>query len=199
MLQIFPTIKDSCGKAAYQGAATRFCSGECLEKLSADKDKGSVRMPQKLSRKFSRVITRPSRGHKHATSRPRPGKANSRNAPAKSKLLQACQEMCARASGNGTLQGLNSLGPITQFSDIILAKGPRTPQNILAAEQIIHLVELAVAANAVSAFLHHSRGHGFTPCILCGTSQAALSLFAWSGIRVNQSGYYYLDAQGKSS
>jgi hypothetical protein len=105
--------------------------------------------------------------------------------------------MCANASGLGTLQGLNSIGPVNQFTDLILANGnTRNAQNVLAAEQFCHLVEgWRYASEAVTAFLKHSRGTALHLAYYAEL-RAAISLFSWSGIRMLQGDYYYLDARG---
>lgn len=106
-------------------------------------------------------------------------------------------DVCMKADGSGTVNGLRALGPITQFSDLLLPATAATPQTTLAAEQLIHLVEgWRYAAAATNAILCHANGPA-THLAYYAELRAAMSLFAWSGIRIKQNAHYYLDGNGK--
>ena len=108
-----------------------------------------------------------------------------------------CADICQGADGAATTIGLKTLGPINSFSDILLQTGANDPRSILAAEQLVHLVEgWRYAAAATNALLSNATGPA-THFAYYAELRAAISLFAWSGIRVKQDAHYYIDPTGK--
>ncbi|WP_157661083.1 hypothetical protein [Burkholderia ubonensis] len=105
--------------------------------------------------------------------------------------------VCSAADGKGTLLGLQQLGPASNPQNLLItATLSNNPQCLLAAEQIIHLVDgWRYAAAATSAFLAHSNAAA-THFAYYAEMRAAISLFAWSGIRAKWHGYFYLDKDG---
>lgn len=107
-----------------------------------------------------------------------------------------CNDFCNNADGTSVVSGINNLGPINGFQDLIVAAGNGSPQVILAAEQILHLIEgWRYASAAVSAYLTHGKGTA-THLAYYAELRAAMSLFAGSGMRVRQKEYFYLNAAG---
>lgn len=116
--------------------------------------------------------------------------------PQQVKLQQWCAAFCGNADGTSVIAGLNHLGPIASFHDLIVATGTGSPQTIVAAEQILHLIEgWRYASAAVNAYLTHGKGTT-THLAYYAELRAAMSLFAGSGMRVRQKDYYYLDSNG---
>jgi len=112
------------------------------------------------------------------------------------KFQKWCSDFCSSADGTSVVSGMNNLGPIHNFQDLIVAAGTGSPQTILAAEQILHLIEgWRYAAAAITAYLSHGKGTA-THLAYYAELRAAMSLFAGSGMRVRQQGYFYLDSSG---
>lgn len=107
------------------------------------------------------------------------------------------ESICAAADGKGTLLGLQQLGPASNPQNLLITAAlSNNPQCLLAAEQIIHLVDgWRYAAAATAAFLAHSNAAA-THFAYYAELRAAMSLFAWSGIRAKWNGYFYLDKDG---
>ncbi|MCT9117862.1 hypothetical protein N6G02_17105 [Cupriavidus gilardii] len=106
------------------------------------------------------------------------------------------QDLCNNADGSGVVAGFGMLGPINSFTDLLLAGSSPSPQATVAAEQIVHMIDgWRYASAATSAFLHHAEGAS-THFAYYAELRAAMSLFAWSGVRVKQGDYYYLDKTG---
>jgi hypothetical protein len=118
--------------------------------------------------------------------------------PVVNKIQQWSRTICAQASGKGTLAGLHALGPINSPRDLLLPMANASdPQGMLAAEQIIHLVEgCRYVAAATSAYMSHANA-ATTHFAYYAELRAAMSLFAWSGIRLKWGSYCYLDKNGK--
>lgn len=125
------------------------------------------------------------------------GKTKSnRNATLQVKLAQWCSDACQHANSSATLTGMAGLGPVTSFGDLLLPANA-SPQTTLAAEQLIHLIEgWRYIASATNAILSHA-GDQTLHLAYYAELRAAMSLFSWSGIRVKQHGYYYLDSKGQ--
>ncbi|WP_416268206.1 hypothetical protein SD235_10290 [Burkholderia cepacia] len=123
--------------------------------------------------------------------------APANNAGGVNKQQQWSELICNAADGKGTLLGLQQLGPATNPQDLLIsATLSNNPQCLLAAEQIIHLVDgWRYAAAATSAILTHSNAMA-THFAYYAELRAAMSLFAWSGIRAKYHGYFYLDKDG---
>lgn len=112
------------------------------------------------------------------------------------KLVHWCSDICQNSDGSATLMGMAELGPVTSFGDLLLPANAN-PQTTLAAEQLIHLIEgWRYIASATNAMLSHA-GDQALHLAYYAELRAAMSLFSWSGIRVKQCSYYYLDSQGK--
>jgi hypothetical protein len=98
------------------------------------------------------------------------------------------------AAGDHVRDAFSRLGPIVDFSSVLAADDPSDPAKRLAAEQIAHLVEgwryCAAAFHAVLVNAKDNAQHFSYYAEL----RAAMSLFSGSGIRVNQSDGYCLDA-----
>lgn len=122
-----------------------------------------------------------------------------RSAPRSNPVLPLpawCTQFCNQAHGVGVITGLNNLGPVNSFSDLLVASSSASPQTIVAAEQIIHMIEgWRYASAAVSAYLSHSKGTA-THFAYYAELRAAMSLFAWSGMRIKQYDYFLLDGTG---
>lgn len=116
--------------------------------------------------------------------------------PQQLQLQQWSNNFCGNADGTSVITGLNHLGPINRFQDLIVAAGTGSPQTVVAAEQILHLIEgWRYASAAVTAYLTHAKGTA-THLAYYAELRAAMSLFAGSGMRVRQKGYFYLDSNG---
>lgn len=111
------------------------------------------------------------------------------------RFTQWCVDVCQHADGRSTVTGMGSLGPVASFSDLLLPSNAN-PQTTLAAEQLVHLVEgWRYAAAATNSVLSHAKDQALHLAYYAEL-RAAMSLFAWSGIRVKQGAYYYLDSNG---
>lgn len=111
------------------------------------------------------------------------------------RFTQWCVDVCQHADGRSTVTGMGSLGPVASFSDLLLPSNAN-PQTTLAAEQLVHLVEgWRYAAAATNSVLSHAKDQALHLAYYAEL-HAAMSLFAWSGIRVKQGAYYYLDSNG---
>ena len=118
-------------------------------------------------------------------------------ASGKVKFSQWCSDVCQLSDGSGTLAGMGALGPVASFGDLLLPSPGATPQMTLAAEQLVHLIEgWRYAASAVGALLSHANGQALHLAYYAEL-RAAMSLFAWSGIRVKRDDYFYLNANGQ--
>lgn len=136
--------------------------------------------------------------HRNKKNNARQGaKAPSQPTPRPSKIEIWSRDICQKASGAGTLQGLSTLGPIRSYEDLLIpVTSTICPKKELAAEQILHLIEgWRYVASATSAFLTHSESAA-THFAYYAELRAAMSLFAWSGIRLRMNAYYYLDMGG---
>ncbi|WP_278651755.1 hypothetical protein [Pandoraea pnomenusa] len=131
-----------------------------------------------------------------ANGNPKGGSKPPANTPV-NKTQQWSKSICAAADGSGTIAGFQALGPLASPQDLLVtAATSGNPQCVLAAEQVIHLVEgWRYAAAATSAYLAHSNAAA-THFAYYAELRAATSLFAWSGIRAKWHKYYYLDASG---
>jgi len=119
-----------------------------------------------------------------------------RPTPTQAAFTKWCTDICTLSDGAGTLRGLSSLGPINSISDLLIPASGAGPQAVLAAEQLVHLIEgWRYAAAATSALLNHANGQALHLAYYAEL-RAAMSLFAWSGIRVKRNGFYYLDNKG---
>ncbi|CUJ09939.1 hypothetical protein [Achromobacter xylosoxidans] len=144
------------------------------------------------------------RGSSHPGKRSRLPKSAQPASPLKKSLTPTeaafskwCTDICQSSDGSGTLKGLSMLGPINSFSDLLLPAAGANPQTILAAEQLVHLIEgWRYAAAATGALLSHSSGQALHLAYYAEL-RAAMSLFAWSGIRVKRNDFYYLDSKGQ--
>jgi hypothetical protein len=123
-----------------------------------------------------------------------------RNTAPINKTQQWAEDICKAANGKGTLLGLQQLGPATSPQNLLVSAAlTNDPKCELAAEQIIHLVDgWRYAAAATSAYLSHSNATA-THFSYYAELRAAMSLFAWSGIRAKWHGYYYLDNNGNKA
>lgn len=119
-------------------------------------------------------------------------------AKAKTKLEEWASDICNRAHGRGTQAGFRLLGPVQTRQDLLLAmRSSSNPQATLAAEQVVHLVEaFRYVAASTSAYLSHANGAS-THFSYYAELRAAMSLFAWSGMRLKWGKYYYLDQDGR--
>lgn len=139
----------------------------------------------------------------------RPGKAGSqpkfvppsspskKMSPTEVAFAKWCSDICQFSDGSGTLNGLRALGPINNPNDLLLPRTGASPQAILAAEQLVHLIEgWRYAAASTSALLSHANGQALHLAYYAEL-RAAMSLFAWSGIRVKRREFYYLDSKGQ--
>lgn len=107
---------------------------------------------------------------------------------------QWCVDICREADGQATLSGMELLGPIDACTDLLLSASA-SDGAVLAAEQLVHLVEgWRYIAASVNAVLSHAPGQALHLAYYAEL-RAAVSLYAWSGIRVKQNDYYYMDAQ----
>lgn len=126
-----------------------------------------------------------------------PASLASKPTPTQAAFSKWCTDICQSSDGSGTLKGLTSLGPINSFSDFLLPEARANPQSTLAAEQLVHLIEgWRYAAAATGAVLSHSNGQALHLAYYAEL-RAAMSLFAWSGIRVKRQEFYYLDNKGQ--
>lgn len=104
--------------------------------------------------------------------------------------------VCASASGIPVRAGFERLGPVRGFGDVLLSAGSSDFGAQLAAEQISHFVEgWRYAAASVNSYMNNSKA-GAIHFAYYAELRAALSLLCWSGIRVRQGEYFYLDASG---
>jgi hypothetical protein len=102
-------------------------------------------------------------------------------------------ELCNHADGTGTAVGFTRLGPVVNFGDLLI-HGIGDPEQLLAAEQLSHLVSgLRYASSALGAFLNHSNDAAIHFAYYAQL-RAANSLYAWSGIRSKWGNYFYLDS-----
>lgn len=134
----------------------------------------------------------------HTKSRSTPSKftGKPKQTPTQQKQSNWFQDFCSNADGAGVIAGLAAVGPVAGFSDLLLAGQSPSPQAALAAEQIVHLIDgWRYASSAVAAYLNHAEGAA-THFAYYAELRAAMSLFAWSGMHINQSGHYYLDRGG---
>lgn len=140
--------------------------------------------------------SRKNKGKKSPVQSSTGGMKSNKKTPPQVKLAQWCSNACQHADGGATLTGMAGLGPVTSFGDLLLPANA-SPQTTLAAEQLIHLIEgWRYIASATNAMLSHA-GDQALHLAYYAELRAAMSLFSWSGIRVKQYGYYYLDSQGK--
>lgn len=103
---------------------------------------------------------------------------------------------CPLGDGSHLAAGFAALGPITQaFDPLFLAGG--TPASRVAAEQVAHFIEAwRYGSSALRAYMVNSRENALHFAYYAEL-RAALSLFAYSGISINQiSGCGYLDQAG---
>lgn len=113
--------------------------------------------------------------------------------PKEQKLHEWCVNICSQASGSGTQAGMNLLGPIRNSSSRLLIAATSSTC-LLAAEQIGHLVEgWRYASAATHALLNHSSRQALHFAYYAEL-RAAMSLFAFSGIRVKRDDFFYLDS-----
>jgi hypothetical protein len=117
--------------------------------------------------------------------------------PVMTKLEKWCTDFCSAGKSTGVVTGMRQLGPVVNFTDLLVAANSASPQKIVAAEQLIHMVEgWRYAAASITAFLSNSHGAA-THFAYYAELRAAMSLFASSGLRVKQGDYFYLDATGQ--
>lgn len=122
-------------------------------------------------------------------------RSSARSLNPQARFTQWCADVCKHADGRSTVTGMGSLGPVAAFSDLLLPSNAN-PQTTLAAEQLVHLVEgWRYAAAATNSVLSHATDQALHLAYYAEL-RAAMSLFAWSGIRVKQGAYYYLDSNG---
>jgi hypothetical protein len=104
--------------------------------------------------------------------------------------------VCATASGQSVATAFGRLGPINNATDLLYNAAANDIPAFVAAEQLIHLLDgWKYVSAAFNAYLTNSRSAG-THFAYYAELRAALSLFAGSGIRVNQFDSYYLDSGG---
>lgn len=104
--------------------------------------------------------------------------------------------ICATASGQSVATAFGRLGPINNATDLLYNAATNDTPAFVAAEQLVHLLDgWKYVSAAFNAYLTNSRSAG-THFAYYAELRAALSLFAGSGIRVNQSDSYFLDSGG---
>lgn len=105
-------------------------------------------------------------------------------------------DVCSKASGIFVRRGFAKLGPVRDISSLLLRTDNGDPGALMAAEQIAHFVEgWRYASSAISAYLNNSKD-GAVHFAYYAELRASLSLLAWSGIRVRQGDYWYLNVHG---
>ncbi len=91
---------------------------------------------------------------------------------------------------------VSRLGPVSSSGGILYDPGTADPAALVAAEQIVHLMDgWKYASAAVSSCLMNSRSAA-VHFSYYAELRAAMSLFASSGIRVNQDESFFLDSAG---
>ena len=112
--------------------------------------------------------------------------------------LTGYKNISANASGSSVTLGFDKLGPVTNFSDLLITKGKDDPTK-LAAQQIVHLLEAwRYLTSATSASLINSKANAIHFAYYAQL-RAVFSLFAFSGIhqpQKNSSKNYYLNGSG---
>lgn len=105
-------------------------------------------------------------------------------------------DVCSKASGLLVRRGFDKLGPINDLGSLLLPASNSDAGAQLAAEQIAHLVEgWRYVSSAISAYLNNSKD-GAIHFGYYAELRASMSLLAWSGIRVRQGDYWYLNVHG---
>lgn len=105
-------------------------------------------------------------------------------------------DVASKASGIFVGRGFGRLGPVRDFGSPLLLAGNADFGAQLAAEQISHFVDgWRYFASAMSAFLNNSKG-GAVHFSYYAELRAAMSLLAYSGIRVRQGELWYLNVHG---
>lgn len=104
--------------------------------------------------------------------------------------------ICQLADGAQVLHGFEKLGPIRNFTDLLLPSNNADASVSLAAEQMCHMIEgWRYGASAATAYLNNSQQNA-VHFAYYAELRAALSLLSWSGIRIRQGDHYYINANG---
>lgn len=119
-----------------------------------------------------------------------------RNGAARRAIPTPIPRVCAAASGHSVMAAFARLGPINDMTDVLYNAASNDAASLLASEQLMHLLDgWKYASAAFSAYLANSRSAA-THFAYYAELRAAMSLFAGSGIRINQDDSYYLDSTG---
>ncbi|HKI54890.1 MAG TPA: hypothetical protein VJ987_12255 [Anaerolineales bacterium] len=104
--------------------------------------------------------------------------------------------ICHNASGELVRDAFANLGPVENFGDILNQQGEVNRATMLAANQIVHLVEgWRYFSSAMFAFTTHSPGNSLHFAYYAEL-RAAFSLLAYSGIWTKPYHLYCLDGAG---
>lgn len=113
-------------------------------------------------------------------------------------MANLAKQFADNSSGTHVKNAYSSLGPITNFSDVLIptAVPPPAASDELAAEQTVHLCDgWRYATSAISAFLRNAQAEAIHYAYYAEL-RAAMSLYAGTGIRIRQGQNYYVDNAG---